>query len=501
MSKNSHVTQPTGKVLSFIPTGEYYFTKGLKAFRRRDFHKAKKYLQRALQLEPHEPMIACQLAIIYTELGEYQQSNQLLHMVMEEMDHDMVECHYFLANNYAHLGFFKDAYHHANCYLEMESDGEFVEDAEDLIEVLTLEADEIDDEDLYGQDDLMMKQEQARELLESGHFPKAIKILNEVIKEFPEHWSAYNNLALAYFYLGEFEKALQILDDVMERNPGNLHAVCNKLVFSYFLKDFKQVMEIKSMLKKVQPILTDHQYKIGATFALVGEYEPAYQLLRKLQKHGYEGDGPFYYWLAYSSYFTGKEQLARTVWEKVLEINPEKAGFEPWSENHPTAAGYEESVTTILKKLDSNHMEERLFAVFLISLSTDQGSDLFVKEHLKFEQFSVLEKQYVSMIRSGIQPESSQIPAAHEVALMLYEQHQPIGTVEAGLYLMWFTAFISMFKEKVSLKNKKAYAAAIEYIWNKLRSEKVSQQQVANHYGLSLSTLQKYVKLVNHHLQ
>ena len=50
----------------------------------------------------------------------------------------MVECHYFLANNYAHLGFFKDAYTHANLYLEMEEDGEFAEDAEDLLDILTL---------------------------------------------------------------------------------------------------------------------------------------------------------------------------------------------------------------------------------------------------------------------------------------------------------------------------------------------------------------------------
>ncbi len=500
MSKNSQVTQPKGKLLSFIPTGEYYFTKGLKAFRHRDYHKAKKYLQRALQLEPYEPMIACQLAIIHTEMGEYQQSNHLLNMVLEELDYDMVECHYFLANNYAHMGFFKDAYHHANSYLEIEPDGEFSEDAVDLLEVLTLEADDLDEEELYGQDDLILKQEQARELLESGNFPKAIKILKEVIGEYPEYWSAYNNLALAYFYLGEYDQAFAMLNDVMERNPGNLHAVCNKVVFSYFLKDFKEVMFLKKMLKKIHPMLTEHQYKLGATFALIGEYRAAYQLLRKLHKQGYEGDGPFYYWLSYSAFFTGKEQLAHSAWEKVLEINPDKAGFEPWNDTHPTANGYEESQSSILKKLESNHMEERLFAVFLSSLSTEKDVELLAKKNIKMEQISSLEKQYMSMIRSGIQPENNLIIEAHEVALMFYERHQPIGTVEAGLYLMWFSVIVSMFKENASLKNKKAYAAAMEYLWNKLRNEKVSQQQLANQYGLSLSTMQKYIKLLNHHL-
>ena len=36
-----------------------------------------------MQLEPGEPMIACQLAIIYTEIGEYQKSNELLQIFLK----------------------------------------------------------------------------------------------------------------------------------------------------------------------------------------------------------------------------------------------------------------------------------------------------------------------------------------------------------------------------------------------------------------------------------
>ena len=91
-----------------------------------------------MHLEPGEPMIVCQLAIVYTELGNYQKSNELLHSILEEWDEDMVECHYFLANNYAHLGYFKDAYHTCHSYLDLEKNGEFAEDTEDLLDVLTL---------------------------------------------------------------------------------------------------------------------------------------------------------------------------------------------------------------------------------------------------------------------------------------------------------------------------------------------------------------------------
>jgi tetratricopeptide (TPR) repeat protein len=166
MIKDNKARQETGMLLSFLPTGEYYFKKGLKAFHRRDFLRAKKFLSRAMQLEPGESMIACQLAIVSTEMGEYEQSNRLLHQILEEFNEDMMECHYFLANNYAHLGLFKDAYHHANLYKQLDPNGEFIQDTDDLIELLTFEADELD-EDLYEQDDLIVKQEQARELLES----------------------------------------------------------------------------------------------------------------------------------------------------------------------------------------------------------------------------------------------------------------------------------------------------------------------------------------------
>ena len=257
MGKDSKARIQKGKILSFVPTGEYYFKKGLKAYYRRDFIKAKKYLGRAMQLEPGEPIIICQLAIVSTELGEFENSNRLLHQILEELDEQMVECHYFLANNYAHMGLFKDAYHHAKLYIELEPDGEFIEDTEDLLELLLFEEEDLEDE-LYQQDDLIVKQEQARDLLESGYFPKAIELLKDVVEEYPEYWSAYNNLALAYFYLGKTEKAESILEDVLVRNPGNLHALCNRLVFAHYQGQFKSAERLMESLKRLNRFLLNN---------------------------------------------------------------------------------------------------------------------------------------------------------------------------------------------------------------------------------------------------
>ncbi|KAB2329064.1 tetratricopeptide repeat protein [Cytobacillus depressus] len=493
MSKDSKARQTKGQLLIFNPTGEYYFSKGLKAYHKRDLYKAKKYVQRAVQLEPDEPMIVCQLAVIFSEMGEYQQANKLLLKIIDELDSEMVECHYFLANNYAHLGFFKDAYYHANLYMELDEDGEFADETLDLLELLTMEAEEMDEE-LYEQDDLITKQEQARELLESGHFPKAVELLNSVIDEYPEYWSAYNNLALAYFYLGETQKAGEILEKVFTENPGNLHALCNKLVFAFYERDYKEVKMLKEVLKKINPISIEHQFKLGATFALVGEYEAAFMWLRKLQKKGFDGDGaPFYYWLSYAAYYTGHEKIAKSAWEKTLVLNPEKAGFEPWNEEKEAHEGFENHLSLILKKLSSDHIEERLFALFLTAMSDEKEQILAAKEMNQNAKFSHLERDYIAFLRKKNNINS--VPV-HEVAALLYGSYQPIGTVEAGLYLMWFTIFVEAMNQNQAFKNTAAWAAAVEYVWLKQRGGDISQQQIANKYGISSSTLQKYIKVV-----
>ncbi|WP_053360546.1 tetratricopeptide repeat protein [Bacillus sp. FJAT-27251] len=492
MGEDSKARKPKGQLLSFVPTGEYYFSKGVKAYHRRDLHKAYKFFSRAMELEPGEPMIVCQLAIVATELGDYQQAVTLLKEILEELDEEMVECHYFLANNYAHMGLFKDAYHHANLYLELNRDGEFTDDAEELLEVILLEAEELDD-DIHEEDGLIAKQEEARKRLEEGEFPEAIEIFEELVEEFPEYWSAYNNLALAYFYLGQPKKANEILELVLEKNPGNLHALCNMLVFAYYENRTKQVREMTKMLAKIQPMLMEQQFKLGATFSLVGEYELGYKWLKKLHKTGHEGDGAFYYWLATSSYYTGREQAAREYWKRVLEYTPDKEGHEPWRDKN---VALDSQVSSIISRLQSEYPEERLFALFLASVSGKKEEILSTGKIA--ENLTGLEREYFQYVESGQSlPGMEAILGAHETALVLYDFHRPIKDEEAGVYLIWFAVFDQAVKDGLNFKNKKAWAAAVEYVWDKVRQSRTTKQAIAKKYGLSASTLNKYIKLVD----
>lgn len=495
MSKDAKLGQPA-KVLSFYPTGEYYFTKGLKAYHKRELYKAKKYLERALELEPGEPMIACQLAITCTEIGEYNYSNNLLENILNVLDPYMTECHYFLANNYAHLGMFEEAYRHANAYLDKEEHGEFSEEAEDLLELIMFETDETE-ESLFSQDGLIMKQEKAREYLEAGNFPKAIEVLKNMIEEYEDYWSAYNNLALAYFYLGQIDEAYATLEEVLEKSPGNLHALCNLAVFHHYQQDEVKLGELVNTLAKVRPILIEHRFKLGATFALIGKYSLAYKWLKQLQKKGFEGDASFYFWLATSAYHLGHELTAHKAWKKVVEINPDKEGMEPWSESNVAIAGFEHHLPSILKRLESEHIEERLFAIFLVKHSKHKQSLVKNKLFIKNTAFTSLEKSYADCVKDiNKERELTVIDFADRTADLLYQHFKPIKLTEAGIYLLWFSVFVEAVKVQHKFNNPAGWAAALEYVWYQIRDEKKSQAAIAEKHFISVSTISKYIKLV-----
>ncbi|WP_046174361.1 tetratricopeptide repeat protein [Domibacillus indicus] len=489
-------------IVSFFPTGEFYYIKGMKALEKRELLKAKKYFSRAMDLEPLEPIIACQLAIVETELGHYEQSNGLLHFVLDDLDPQMTECHYFLANNYAHLGSFKEAFRHAQKYLESDKQGEYKEDAEDLLDLITLDSEEAFD-DLSEQDDMMEMQEQSRYLLESGHFAKAASHLEKTVEKYPDFWAAYNNLALAYFYLGQSEKAHNVLEDVLERNTGNLHALCNKIVFYFYEKKQDSLNDLADKLAKIQPLIPDQQFKIGATFALIGRYEEAYRWLKKLQKSGFEGDTGFYYWLAYAAHYTGRPQTARSAWKQVLRESPEKEGLEPWNSAR-AESDIERNPEAITGYLNGEREEERLFGIFLLSLAGDHKEVMTHPDFCDIDHLQPHEKIYMADIL-GMPVDSSLLTEmntrlAHETALVLYRHFRPLGPEEAGLFLMWFSVFLELQYQKAALSKPAGLAAAMEYVWRKLRGESFSQAEAGEKYSVSASTVRKYAKFIREHL-
>ncbi|GMB09082.1 tetratricopeptide repeat protein [Thermolongibacillus altinsuensis] len=477
-----HIKQEMGKIIPFIQDGTYYFTKGLSFYRRRDLHKAKKYLQRAVHLEPKQAIFLCQLAIVLGELGEYQASNELLLNIVENIDEDMNECFYFIANNYAHLGLFREAMKYAELYMEREPDGEFVEHTEDLLEILTIEQED-EDEQWFDSDDILMKQEQARLLLEKGEFTEAIALLNEMIERYPEHWSAYNNLALAHFYKGEVKKAKALIHYILQHNPGNLHALCNQVVFSYYLHEEQQLVQLLEALQKVHPMSFEHRYKLGVTFALVGRYDLAFKWLRQLYKAGFDGDAPFYYWFAYAAYHMGYRSLAETMWKKLVSIHPDKKGSEPWLYR-------ERTIQHIQSLLSGNNTAQIFYGLYLMSKSLQKSE--WPIEGQKWS-YSLLRQFVDYLMGSDLNTLPRYISDGYAIVDLLAQKND---FQHEDLYVTWFFLYQKALAEQCPLTNHSAWAAAVEYVWRKEKGERATQQQMAEKYAVSPATLRKYGRIV-----
>ncbi|KUP40966.1 hypothetical protein AVR63_08195 [Bacillus velezensis] len=480
MGKHTSEQKKHAQIVQLLQDGQYFFHKGLKAYKERNLKRASKLIQRAVHLEPNDSEMLSRLAVIYSEMGHYQQSNELFDFILVNLKEEMPECHYFKANNFAHLGLFQEAYKEAAAYSDADPDGEFSEEIENLMELLDFgEAGE--NESLYDQDELLIRQDRAKALLESGQLHEAVVMLEEITADYPELWSAYNNLALAYFYSGNVTKAKQTVFEVLEKNEGNLHALCNLLVFCYYEREDEKVGELSGRLANVYPILFEQRYKLGATLALVGRHDLGYKWLRSLYKSGFEGDETFYYWLAASAYGTGRTEFAETIWRKAEGEFPESDRPAPWAERQePLPAS----------------LEQRLAAYYISSAEGERNQ--LEKVLTAKRAVSPFEQDFVRLLLSGEKGASG----VSGDALFTYRTVKLLEKVEADslktdVMSCWVFHVIQHIRAAAAVQNERAWAAAIAYVWKEANGEKTTKKETAAVYGITPATLSKYIRQID----
>lgn len=485
-------------VVSFIPTGDYYYKKALKAIEQEQMDKAYKYLKRAMELSPDDAQILMQLGIIEMELHHFDIAYDLF-QTAHSLDPNDAEIMFFLAEASGTIGMMRDAKKYAEKYLALEPTGMYAEEAQDILEFVSVEVElPFEEDELEAKE--MMAQEKARRLMEKGEFPKAIEILEQLIEQKPHFWSAYNNLALAYFYVGESEDAKALLHQVLRENKGNLHAICNLTVIAYYEKNDVELQALLEVLMKIQPYVWEHRYKLGATLALVGQYEVAYKWLRSMQKRGYEGDAGFYFWLAHAAYFSGHEEIAKTTWKTLVQLDSSKEGFEPWRDISSVldSTNLEHHREYIIEKLSSPYTSDRIFGLFLLGKSPYQQEIISHPTIIQVESYKAIEKLFLAHILNHSFDEKNQIERkflkAFEVAEHLLQRFKTITTSLAPLFQMWFALCEQALLQNYDFKNPRALAAAAEFLYLTSRMDKVTKKQVAGQYGISVTTLTKYME-------
>lgn len=501
LEENKDNQKPQQNIVSFLPTGDFYYTKAQLCMDRGDFPKAAKYLLRAIQLSPNDAMIFLQYAVVELELGNVEHARELL-IQSDELDPRNPETILFLAETSASLGYLEDAVHYAQLYMEIDDSEEYQAEALEILEfasAMIKEVPEIEEDETPA---LSHEQERARQLMEKGEHSRAIEIFENIISENPSFWSAYNNLALAYFYTGESEQARALLHEVLLENYGNLHAICNLAVIAYYEKEEEELKYLEETLLKLHPYKFEHRFKLGATLALLGHYAEAYKWLKSIYTKGFSGDAGFYFWLSHSAYFSGAESFSRQIWAQLLEMDPSKDGFEPWAHAIITELDDEEEpsiihdLSYITGKLEHEYRSERLFGLFLLN-KTPYKHDLIANPLLiSVDHYSPMEKVMLAYALGHDLEEDKALGSilrAIEVAEILYQDVEYMTIEDTYLFQMWFVICESALEKGYEFKNPNALAAAIEYMYHSTQAT-VTKKSVAEFYKVSTKTLTKYVE-------
>lgn len=463
------------------------------------FDEAHKYLKRATELSPNDPLILMQYGVLVMEEGRFEEAHEVL-MTSHSLDSDASETVFYLAEVHAHLGLLREAKIYAEKYLAIDPKGPFGDESKEIIDFVE-QKESYFDEDMDDEEDreVYFLQEKARNLMELGNFKEAVELLESIITDYPDFWAAYNNLALAYFYIGKTEKANALLHDVLKRNKGNLHALCNLAVFYYYEKKEDELDSLLELLMKIKPYLIEHRYKLGATFALVGKHKEAFHWLRSIQRHGFEGDAGFYFWLSHSAYFTGHNEIAKKAYAKLIEIDPTKEGYEPWKDVSEVIKpdSVEQDRDFILGKIRNEYRSERMLGFYLLGKSAHKQEIVSHPSYINIDELSSLERLFLA---SGLQyefmPETSfdrSFLRALETTDLLYEKYEPLNHEATHLFQMWFTLCEKALTRSYRFPNPAGLASAADYMFQSARYTGVTKKAIAEKYGISTPTLTKYV--------
>lgn len=462
---------------------------------RERFAEAHKFLKRASELSPENPQVLMQYGVLMMEEGLFQEAHETL-MATAELDPESTEVVFYLAEVHAHLNLLQEAKAYAVKYIEVDPTGPFKDESKEIIDFVEQNEPYLDgDEDA----EVYLLQEKARRLMESGEFKKAVELFEAIITDYPDFWAAFNNLALAYFYVGKKKQAIDLLHEVLHRNKGNLHALCNLAVFYYYDKKEEDLESLLELLVKIKPYLVEHRYKLGATFALVGRHKEAFGWLRSLQKHGFEGDAGFYFWLSNSAYFTGHEDISKDAYAKLIEIDPSKKGFEPWTdvEGEMQADSVEQDRQFILSKIQNEYRSERMLGFYILGKSAHKQEIISHPSYIEIEKLSMVERLF---LLSGLNFELlNDVPfnqshiKALETTELLYGKYCPLNYEAAHLFQMWFTLCEKGLTESYPFKNPNGLAAAADYMFQSARYDGITKKSLAEKYSISTPTLTKYV--------
>ncbi|MGM0881681.1 MAG: tetratricopeptide repeat protein [Bacillota bacterium] len=555
--KRVAVDQQT-KVIPIQWDATFFFERAVRSLDRFHYDKALKYFRRAVEYEPDNPVNHCNMAGILSEMGNYEESNRILGWIVDELDPTMTECHFYMANNYANMEQYEAAEGSLIQYLEEDAEGQFLDEAEEMMDLLHFELDRPTRLTNIKSREGMVEHDQARTLLEEGKFTEAVRILEQIIEGQPEFLAARNNLALAYYYMGLFDKAMETIREVLNLESGNLHALCNLAIFYQHAGDEESLKPLIELLNKTVPFHQEHVFKLATTMGILGEHGSAYKHFTRLLKDSELHQDPcLYHYAAVAACNIGRLQEAERLWKQTIKLDPVsgiphyymeqlelvRSGQQtapisyhyhlPFEEQFKLWEKSSDGIPDHLKRdplvrssffwaLRHGDQHTKLQVIQALGMIADgEVKDVLRTFLLEPDEDDYLKRIAIFVLRTiGVQEplhavlegketviEPNRVPsrlpvwedkwqAVVEDALAKMSKHYDL-VQQHDLMTLWVEFLSRVYPDVPKLTKPEGWAAALEYLTAKMHRRAISYHEVSLRYGTSIATVSKNVKIID----
>ncbi|WP_141505279.1 tetratricopeptide repeat protein [Paenibacillus luteus] len=546
------------KVIPVQWDATFFFERAVQSLDRFHYDKALKYFRRAVEYEPENPVNHCNMAGILSEMGNYEESNRILGWIVDELDPTMTECHFYMANNFANMEQYEAAEGSLIRYLEEDSEGQFLDEAEDMMDLLHYELERPTRLTNIKSREGMVEHDLARTLLEEGKFTEAVRILEKIIESQPDFLAARNNLALAYYYMGMFDKAMDTIHEVLDLEAGNLHALCNLAIFYQHKNDEESLRPLVDLLAKTVPFHQEHVFKLATTMGILGEHGAAYRHFTRLLKDSELTQDPsLFHYAAVAACNIGRLQEAERLWKQTIKLDPTsgiphyymeqlelvRSGQYTASISYHYHLPFEEQFKLWEKSSDGipDHLKRdplvrssffwalrhgdqhtKLQVIQALGMIADsEVKDVLQTFLLERDEDDYLKRIAIFVLRTmGVQEplrivlegketviEPNRVPSRLPV---WEEKWQEVVETALGrmskqydlvqqhdLMTLWVEFLSRVYPDVPKLTKPEGWAAALEYLTAKMHRRAISYHEVSLRYGTSIATVSKNVKVID----